>query len=204
MDLVALGKRMLSECGIFPADAGRLATAYPFEELREQVFAWRNDPKALGPGSLKHRIEHAFHHPPLTEDDLADSFYLRYRTPEEIAAAPVALDLPAEPEPTPSPTVVRAGPDWADAIVKDSAHYQLWQTVLSDLELTVSRYVFTTWLRDTVPLSTDGPDWVIGVPSPQAYDWLRSRMAAKICRLLSLACHQPITLEFKTPEAANA
>ncbi|MFN8493872.1 MAG: DnaA N-terminal domain-containing protein [Caldilineaceae bacterium] len=188
-ELIALSRKMLRECGIFPADAETFARSHAFEELREHVFAWKKDPRATGPGALKSRIVNDFHRKPLGAADYTTSLYWQYRTPEEIAAdanemAEAEADEAQAAPPTPDPAPANApGAD-------------LWRTVKEDLELQMRPNAFNAWIRDTWVVSAEAGLWSIGLPSIQAKDWLENRLSAKIQRLLSLALGAPTVVQF--------
>jgi chromosomal replication initiator protein len=52
---------------------------------------------------------------------------------------------------------------------------QLWQATLGELELSLSKAHFTTWLRDTAIASFDGQRVVIAVPNAFTKAWLESK-----------------------------
>jgi hypothetical protein len=72
----------------------------------------------------------------------------------------------------------------------------LWQAALDQLWLEMSHATFDAWLRDT-DLITVGPDeFVIGVPSTHARDWLANRMSKTIERTLARTTGQLLPVKF--------
>ena len=52
---------------------------------------------------------------------------------------------------------------------------QLWQTVLGELELTVSRANFITWLKNTSIASIENGEVIVNVPNGFAKEWLENK-----------------------------
>ena len=61
---------------------------------------------------------------------------------------------------------------------------QAWQSVLGQLQMEMPRASFDTWVRDTKPVSYNEGTLVIGVRNAYARDWLESRLANTVNRLL--------------------
>src|SRR5215204_1825031 len=61
---------------------------------------------------------------------------------------------------------------------------QAWQSVLGQLQMEMPRASFDTWVRDTKPLSYQDGTLTIGVRNAYARDWLESRLASTVSRLL--------------------
>ena len=61
---------------------------------------------------------------------------------------------------------------------------QAWQSVLGQLQMEMPRASFDTWVRDTKPLSYQNGTLTIGVRNAYARDWLESRLASTVSRLL--------------------
>ncbi|MBT7072936.1 MAG: hypothetical protein HN975_18835 [Anaerolineae bacterium] len=59
-----------------------------------------------------------------------------------------------------------------------------WQTILGQLQMEMPRASFDTWVRDTSPISYEDGLLTIGVRNTYARDWLESRLASTISRLL--------------------
>jgi chromosomal replication initiator protein len=61
---------------------------------------------------------------------------------------------------------------------------QAWQSVLGQLQMEMPRASFDTWVRDTRPVSYHNGTLTISVRNAYARDWLDSRLASTISRLL--------------------
>ncbi len=70
---------------------------------------------------------------------------------------------------------------------------ELWQAVLGQLELTLSKASFTTWLKNTNIVNQDPKEITIGVPNGFTQEWLENKYHKFILKSL-----QDITGEIKT------
>jgi len=61
---------------------------------------------------------------------------------------------------------------------------ELWQCVLSDIELNVSRANFNTWFRGTGIYSKDGGVVIVSAPSAFTKEWLESKFSKSILKSL--------------------
>lgn len=61
---------------------------------------------------------------------------------------------------------------------------QAWQSVLGQLQLDMPKASFDTWVRDTRPLTFESGMLTVAVPNAYARDWLESRLASTVSRLL--------------------
>ncbi|HET9589316.1 MAG TPA: DnaA N-terminal domain-containing protein, partial [Anaerolineales bacterium] len=61
---------------------------------------------------------------------------------------------------------------------------QAWQSVLGQLQMEMPRASFDTWVRNTKPVSYQNGTLTIGVHNAYARDWLESRLASTVSRLL--------------------
>ena len=61
---------------------------------------------------------------------------------------------------------------------------EIWEAVLGELQLQLTRTNYDTWLKDTVGLSCHGDQFVVGVPSPFAIEWLEKRLHSLIKKTL--------------------
>ena len=59
-----------------------------------------------------------------------------------------------------------------------------WQTVLGQLQMEMPRASYDTWVRDTRPISYEEGLLTIGARNAYARDWLESRLASTVSRLL--------------------
>lgn len=62
--------------------------------------------------------------------------------------------------------------------------HELWQAVLGDLELKVSKANFTTWLKNTFISTCEGDQVVISVPNTFTKAWLEKKYNAEILKSL--------------------
>ncbi|EKD49648.1 MAG: hypothetical protein ACD_63C00081G0003 [uncultured bacterium] len=61
---------------------------------------------------------------------------------------------------------------------------QIWQAVLGELELVVSKAKFNTWFRGTGIISKEEGEYVIGVPHAFTKEWLENKLNKQIFRAL--------------------
>ena len=61
---------------------------------------------------------------------------------------------------------------------------QLWQAVLGEVELSVSKAGFTTWFKDTFIISKDNGEILVGVPNGFAKEWLEKKYHKHILKAL--------------------
>ncbi len=73
---------------------------------------------------------------------------------------------------------------------------QAWQSVLAQLQLDMAKASFDTWVRDTRPLSYDNGILTIAVPNAYARDWLESRLASTVSRLLIGVMNTNVAVNF--------
>ena len=62
-----------------------------------------------------------------------------------------------------------------------------WQTVLGQLQMEMPKASFETWVRDTKPVSFDSGVMTVAVRNAYARDWLDTRLATPVSRLLMTA-----------------
>ncbi len=73
---------------------------------------------------------------------------------------------------------------------------QIWQAVLGELELQMTRATFDTWLRDTRVVTREGDTFVIGVPTAYVKDWLENRLSSTVVRTMAGICGRRVDVEF--------
>jgi chromosomal replication initiator protein len=73
---------------------------------------------------------------------------------------------------------------------------QAWQSVLGQLQMEMPRASFDTWVRDTRPLSYHDGTLTIGVRNAYARDWLESRLASTVSRLLVGIMRGSVSVDF--------
>ncbi len=73
---------------------------------------------------------------------------------------------------------------------------QAWQSVLGQLQMEMPRASFDTWVRDTKPVSYKDSTLTIGVRNAYARDWLESRLAGTVNRLLLNILNSSVNVHF--------
>lgn len=81
---------------------------------------------------------------------------------------------------------------------------QAWQSVLSQLQMEMPRASYDTWVRDTRPMAYENGVITVGVRNAYARDWLESRLAATVSRLLIGILNSNVTVEFVVSQAGEA
>ena len=62
---------------------------------------------------------------------------------------------------------------------------QLWQAVLGQLQMELSKSTFETWVRETTLVTHEDGAFVVGTPNAYARDWLENRLKLSIKRILA-------------------
>ncbi len=78
---------------------------------------------------------------------------------------------------------------------------QAWQSVLAQLQMEMPRASFDTWVRDTRPIAYDNGVITVGVRNAYARDWLESRLASSVSRLLIGILNSNVTVDFVVSQA---
>ncbi len=73
---------------------------------------------------------------------------------------------------------------------------QAWQTVLGQLEMEMPRASYDTWVRDTNPMSYEDGLLTVGVRNAYARDWLESRLATTVSKLLIGVMNRRVDVDF--------
>jgi len=68
--------------------------------------------------------------------------------------------------------------------VNKSDAKEIWQATLAELQSQVNRTNYDTWLKDTIGISYQNDQFVVGVPSPFAIEWLEKRLHSLITKTL--------------------
>lgn len=74
---------------------------------------------------------------------------------------------------------------------------QIWQTVLQELEVHLSKATYDAWLRDTVVVSATEDEYEIGLPNAQAKDWIENRLVHTVKRTLASILGHSVTVRFQ-------
>ena len=80
---------------------------------------------------------------------------------------------------------------------------QAWQTVLDQLQMEMPRASFDSWVRDTRAISYDDGLLTIGVRNAYARDWLESRLASTVSRLLIGIMNRRVDVEFMVAQTQS-
>ncbi|MBN1317210.1 MAG: hypothetical protein JXA42_17130 [Anaerolineales bacterium] len=78
-------------------------------------------------------------------------------------------------------------------------HTRVWQTVLGELQLQMTKGTFTTWLADTRTAGIDGNTLIVIVPSIQAHAWLKDRLCVVITRTVHNVAQHLENVRFVLP-----
>src|SRR5437867_3402816 len=76
-------------------------------------------------------------------------------------------------------------------------HNGLWQAVLGEIELSVSRGNFITWFKNTVILRQDADNITIGVPNVFIKQQLEGKYHTLILETLKKNGVKPVHIEYK-------
>jgi hypothetical protein len=72
---------------------------------------------------------------------------------------------------------------------------EAWQMVLGQLQTEMSRAMFDTWVQPLRPVSFHDGVFTLGAYNPYARDWVESRLAGRIGRLMEGLYHAPVKLQ---------
>lgn len=73
---------------------------------------------------------------------------------------------------------------------------QAWQTVLAQLQMDMPRASYDTWVRDTRPVAYENGVLTVGVRNAYARDWLDSRLATTVNKLLIDTLNSKVSVKF--------
>ncbi|MCQ3937919.1 MAG: chromosomal replication initiator protein DnaA [Chloroflexi bacterium] len=73
---------------------------------------------------------------------------------------------------------------------------QAWQSVIAQLQMDMPRASFDTWVRDTRPVGYENGILTISVRNAYARDWLESRLATTVNRLLIEILNSKVSVHF--------
>ncbi len=79
---------------------------------------------------------------------------------------------------------------------------KIWQAVLGELQLGISRANFDTWFKDTSIVSAEDDVFVIGVPNAFAREWLDNKYRHSVKQALQRAVGHTVDIRFVTANAA--
>jgi chromosomal replication initiator protein len=81
---------------------------------------------------------------------------------------------------------------------------QVWEAILGQLLLRVTRQNYDTWLRSTVGLRFEGTTLVVAAANDLACDWLSTRMRSVILQALTTIAGTGLQIRFEPMETAEA
>ena len=73
---------------------------------------------------------------------------------------------------------------------------QAWQAVLGQLQMDMNKAAFNTWVRSAELVSYEDGVFTVGVHNAYARDWLESRLASTVNRILTGIMNRPETVQF--------
>lgn len=73
---------------------------------------------------------------------------------------------------------------------------QAWQNVIAQLQMDMPRASFDTWVRDTRPVGYENGILTVGVRNAYARDWLDSRLATTVNKLLIETLNSKVSVNF--------
>ncbi|TAK31339.1 MAG: chromosomal replication initiator protein DnaA [Chloroflexota bacterium] len=73
---------------------------------------------------------------------------------------------------------------------------QIWQAVLGELQLQVTRANYDTWLKETFVVGTEEGTVVVGAPSTFAVEWLENRLHSLVKKTLSTVAGEEMEVRF--------
>ena len=115
------------------------------------------------------------------------------------APPPLSYPPPQPPCPLP-PRPTNIGAFWRCSL---KSAQELWETVLGQLQLQVTKANYLTWLKDTKGLGYEAGIFVIGVPGPFAREWLERSLYSLIRRTLLGLLGQEVEVEFQVAQAPS-
>lgn len=80
---------------------------------------------------------------------------------------------------------------------------QIWETVLGELEIILSKANFTTWFKDTFIYSHDDKMVIIGVPNSFTREWLKNKYNQQIIEVLKKQLPKIENIEYKVISKKN-
>lgn len=81
---------------------------------------------------------------------------------------------------------------------------QAWQNVLAQLQMDMPRASFDTWVRDTRPVAYENGMLTVGVRNAYARDWLDSRLATTVNKLLIDTLNSKVSVKFIVSQTDEA
>lgn len=76
----------------------------------------------------------------------------------------------------------------------------IWQRVLGELQVQVSKANYATWLKNSRGISCQGHTFIVGVPSAFVAEWLTTRLHSLIRKTLTRVLGRDIDIQFTVPD----
>jgi len=80
---------------------------------------------------------------------------------------------------------------------------EIWDRTLQELDRENTKPSAETWLKNARPLALYDETIVVGLPNDFVKDWVESRYAASLGRMLARVMSRPMTLKFVVPPEAQ-
>lgn len=90
-----------------------------------------------------------------------------------------------------------------EALPADHRGAKAWALVLGELQNTLPKVNFETWVRDTTAIAFEGNVLTIAVRNAYACDWLSSRLGANVNAMLQNYLHEVVTVSFVVGKIAE-
>ena len=74
---------------------------------------------------------------------------------------------------------------------------QVWEAVLGELQLQVTRPSYETWFKDTVGIAYEGDEFVVGTPNAFVAEMLEQRMYSLISQAMERVTKSEVEVRFK-------
>jgi chromosomal replication initiator protein len=87
--------------------------------------------------------------------------------------------------------------------LKIMTNEQLWQAIMGELELSLSKANFTTWFKNTFIISQENDSVVVGVPNEFTKAWMENKYQEKITEALKHVTNNQLRQVFYRVETSN-
>lgn len=74
---------------------------------------------------------------------------------------------------------------------------ETWERALGELQLSVSRANYRTWLKDTVGVALEDGTFIVGAPSSFATEWLEKRLSSLVAKTLAGIAGRELEVSFQ-------
>lgn len=105
---------------------------------------------------------------------------------------------PPVPNPQPGPATIYSPPEPPPPPSPDE---NLWEEILSSLELQMPKLAFDCWLRETHLIERTDSTLIIEAPNSQAKEWLENRLHETIMRTVSNITGQSLEIKYSLPNS---